>query len=68
MQFQDDDEELEFLRGTVKRLWGASEAGRTTVSSSYDLDYAWDLIEEYARPRVEQDRDDLEVSLTLYPN
>lgn len=68
MQFHDDEEELEFLRGTVKRLWSASEAGGTTASASYDLDYAWELVEEYAKPRVEQDRDDLEVSLTLYPN
>ena len=30
MIFTDDEEELEFLRGTVKRLWSASEAGRTT--------------------------------------
>lgn len=63
MIFTDDEEELEFLRGTVKRLWSASEAGRTTANASYDLDYAWDLIEEYAKPRVEQDNADLELLL-----
>jgi hypothetical protein len=47
MEFLDDHDELEFLRDLVSRLWHASQAGRTTAYDSYDLDYAWDLIEEY---------------------
>ena len=45
INFENDQEELEFLRGVVSRLYFGQ--GRETPNASYDLDYAWDLIEEY---------------------
>ena len=47
MKFEDDYDELQFLRDVVLRLWHSSQAGRVTANDSYDLDYAWDMIEEY---------------------
>jgi hypothetical protein len=47
MKFEDDYDELEFFRDLAQRLWQGTQAGRTTAYDSFDLDYAWDLLEEY---------------------
>lgn len=47
MEFLDDYHELSFLQDLVTRLWHASNAGRVTAGDSMDLDFAWDLLEEY---------------------
>jgi hypothetical protein len=47
MQFEDEYEELAFLRDLAQRLWHGTQAGRTTAYDSFDLDYAWDMLEEY---------------------
>lgn len=44
MQFKDDQEELEYLRRIVM---GITNNGRETTGDSMELDYCWDLAEEY---------------------
>lgn len=43
--FASPTEELEFLRGVVSRL--VRSQGRETAYASFDLDYAWEMLEEY---------------------
>lgn len=47
MKFEDDYDEFQFLQELVQRLWHSSQAGRMTATASFDLDYCWDMVEEY---------------------
>ncbi len=47
MQLKNEQEELQLLRRIVTGL--INSAGRETAGDSYELDYCWDLAEEYVR-------------------
>lgn len=49
--FATQDDELLFLRNFVSRL--IRSQGRETVYQSMDLDYAWDMLEEYVENNLD---------------